>query len=68
MNPLVSSVVGAIVRALLVSLGATGMVDDDQVNQIVGAVSTAIGIGWSVYQKWRTHKTIQTAAATGEVP
>jgi hypothetical protein len=48
MNPLYSKMIGSLIRALLATAGGS-MLDDDTVEQVVGAVMLLASVGWSVY-------------------
>lgn len=48
-----SQIVGALVRALLASLGGASMASDNEVDQIVGAIAVLVTVGWSIYQKYQ---------------
>lgn len=67
-----SAVIGGIVRTVLVSAGSIlvtkGYVDDETLNQIVGAL-IVLGMGvWSVIQKKGAAKKVEVAAQTGVNP
>jgi len=47
-----------VLRHGLTALGAGGIVSNDDMTQVVGAVATAIGLAWSAWRK------IQTARKT----
>jgi hypothetical protein len=44
-------IIGLILRHTLTAAGFSGVMDDEQVSQIVGALSLIIGIVWSIWQK-----------------
>ena len=46
-----AQIVGALVRALLASLGGAALASDSDIDQIVGAVSVLVTVAWSIYQK-----------------
>jgi len=58
-----------ILRGLLTALGgalvANGVINDGQLQTIVGALVTVTPIIWSVIQKWQQHAAVVKAAATG---
>jgi hypothetical protein len=59
--------VGPIVRALLVIFGAGGVFDEEQTNQIIGAVTILIVTGQSIYSKHKTKQKIEVAEKKAEV-
>ena len=54
-------VIGLILRHLLTGAGAVvvekGLSSSDDVQALIGALSTVAGIAWSIWQKYRTQKT-----------
>ena len=56
--------VGAVVRTSLAALAGSGLLSSDSTEQLAGAITTALVIGWSVYQKWQANKAIATVVPT----
>jgi hypothetical protein len=50
-------IVGVVIRHFLAAVGAAGVVSDDEVKQIVGAVVALLMVGWSLWQKREQIKT-----------
>ena len=44
-------IVSVVIRHFLAAVGVSGIVSDDQLKQIVGALVTLAMVGWSLYQK-----------------
>lgn len=66
MNPLVSAVIGSMVRWIVTIAAAQGvMVTEDTATQIVSGVVAFAMLVWSFYQKHQTDKRIARAKATG---
>lgn len=66
MNPLVSAVVGSMVRWIVTAAAAQGVVvSDDAATQIASGFVALAMLGWSLYQKHRTDKRIDLARQTG---
>ncbi|CAN5353427.1 hypothetical protein BH09VER1_BH09VER1_28550 [soil metagenome] len=59
MNPLVTQIVGAVIRAVLQAVGgnmvAQGYLDADELNKGIGALICIGSLGWSIFHKYRTH-------------
>lgn len=55
MNPLVSTLIGASVRWLIVAVGVKEYVSDDQQMALVGGIAALGSLGWSLYQKYCAH-------------
>jgi len=51
-----SQIIGALVRALLASLGGASLASDAQVDQIVGAAAVLATVAWSIWQKYDAEK------------
>lgn len=64
MNPLMQKLIGSLLRAAL-QIGGTSVwaLSDEQTETVVGASMTLIGVGWSMYQKYRAQKETNTALA-----
>jgi len=45
------SVSASVVRHLLTGLGAAGVLSGDEMNQVVGAIATLVGLAWSLIPK-----------------
>lgn len=54
-----TQVVGAILRHGLTVIGATGLASDNQIEQISGALTVLIMVGWSIFQKYQADKAKQ---------
>lgn len=68
MNPLVQSLSGMAVRALMMLAGAHGVeLGNDQAETIVNALLIVGALAWSAFQKWRAHDRIQTAQLQAEL-
>ena len=65
MNPVISSSVGVVIRALLIAAGAQGIFSDDQLGQIVSALTIVASVAWSFYEKYRSRQKLVTALASG---
>lgn len=66
MNPMVKAMLAGVARHAISLLGLYGVtVSDDQIMQLVSAVTTVAPILWSIYQKYRVDARIKKAAATG---
>ena len=64
MNPLLQKWVGALVRAAVLALGASGADwSDGQVDQIVNALMVLIAVAWSLYEKYKAQQTQATTLA-----
>lgn len=51
-----TQIIGALVRALLASLGGASLASESQIDQIVGALAVLVTIGWSIYQKYQASR------------
>ena len=51
-----TQIVGALVRALLASLGGASLASEGQIDQIVGALAVLITVIWSIWQKVQTQQ------------
>lgn len=46
-----SVVISVVLRHFLAAVGVSGVVSDDEVKQIVGAVTTLVMVAWSLWSK-----------------
>ena len=51
-----AAMIAAVVRHLLGAIGAVGFMSDSEVEQIAGAASVLIAVGWSLWQKYQTKR------------
>lgn len=66
MNPLMTAVLGSMVRWIVTVAAAQGvMVTDDAATQIVSGAVALVMLGWSCYQKHRADRRIEHARQTG---
>lgn len=49
-------IIGAILRAILASIGGAGLASDNDVEQLSGAVAVLVTVAWSIYQKYEAKK------------
>lgn len=63
MNPLVSMILGAVVRHAVsvagASLAANGVASANDVQTTVGVLAALASFGWSTFQKFRAHQATQ---------
>lgn len=57
-SPEMQAMVGGVIRHLIVLAGGAGVLSQNQLGQLAGALAVIVGIGWSIYQK----KSASTAA------
>jgi preprotein translocase subunit SecY len=46
-----TTIIGSIVRTVLAAAGGAGLVSAGEIQQLIGAVSVLITVGWSIAQK-----------------
>lgn len=57
MNPLISSIVGSVVRWALNILAGSGVVISDELtSQVISGVVALITLGWTIYSNYKQHK------------
>ncbi len=47
-------IIGAVLRHALGALGAVGLMNDSEAEQIAGALALLLTIGWSILQKYHS--------------
>lgn len=50
-NPATQQVIGALIRSILIAVGAGTAMNPDQITAGAGALAVMIGIAWSLFQK-----------------
>lgn len=64
-------VAGVMIRHMLTTAGgslvASGVIDSEQLSQGVGAVMVLLGVGWSIYQKYRARQALKAATQAAPV-
>ena len=51
-------VIASLIRHALTFGGGAGVLSEDQIGQIAGAIVALVGIAWSLADQWMTHRAV----------